>query len=82
MSPTNVTVPPSLEVRNFDDRLELDAAIRLPEPVDPPGGRTLKLALTAVVEDNSGTLSYWALQHAPGKPDFHHPDGFVLELTP
>ena len=82
MSPTNVTVPPSLEVRNFDDRLELDAAIRLPEPVDPPGGRTLKLALTTVVEDESGTLSYWALKHAPGKPDFHHPDGFVLELTP
>src|ERR1700733_3175033 len=61
MSPTNVTVPPSLEVRNFDDRLELDAAIRLPEPVDPPGGRTLKLALTTVIEDESGTLSYWAL---------------------
>ena len=40
-----------------------------------------KLALTAVVEDDNGTLSYWALKHAPGKPDFHHPDGFVLELT-
>jgi hypothetical protein len=82
MSPTNVTVPPALELRSFDDRLELDAAIRLPELVDPPAGRTLKLALTTVIEDDSGTLSYWALKHAPGKPDFHHPDGFVLELTP
>jgi hypothetical protein len=82
MSPSNVTVPPSLEVRSFDDRLELDAAIRLPELVDRPVGRTLKLALSTVIEDESGTLSYWALKHAPGKPDFHHPDGFVLELTP
>jgi hypothetical protein len=82
MSPTNVTVPPALELRSFDDRLELDAAIRLPELVDPAAGRTLKLALTTVIEDDSGTLSYWALKHAPGKPDFHHPDGFVLELTP
>jgi hypothetical protein len=82
MSPTDVTVPPELDVRRFDDRLELDASIRLSDLIAREGGRTLKLALTAVVEDDSGTLSYWALQHAPGKPDFHHPDGFVLELTP
>ena len=82
MSPTNVIVPPALEVRSFDDRLELDAAIRLPDLVGQQAGHTLKLALTTVIEDDSGTLSYWALKHAPGKPDFHHPDGFVLELTP
>ena len=82
MSPTDVTVPPELDVRRFDDRLELDAPIRMSDLIDREGGRTLKLALTAVVEDDSGTLSYWALKHAPGKPDFHHPDGFVLELTP
>jgi hypothetical protein len=82
MSPTNVTVPPTLEVRSFDDRLELDAAIRLPDLVGQQAGRMLKLALSTVIEDDGGTLSYWALKHAPGKPDFHHPDGFILELTP
>ena len=83
MSPTDVTVLlPELNVRSFDDRLELDAVVRLSELPALEAGRTLKLALTAVVEDNSGRLSYWALKHAPGKPDFHHPDGFVLELTP
>ena len=82
MSPTNVTVPPALDVRSFDDRLELDAEVRLPDLIGQQVGHTLKLALTTVVEDESGTLSYWALKHAPGKPDFHHPDGFVLELTP
>jgi hypothetical protein len=82
MSPTNVTMPPTLDVRSFDDRLELDAEVPLPDLIGQQAGHTLKLALTAVVEDESGTLSYWALKHAPGKPDFHHPDGFVLELTP
>lgn len=36
--------------------------------------------LCAVIEDKSGGKSYWALAHPPGKPDFHHPDCFVLEL--
>jgi hypothetical protein len=40
----------------------------------------LRIALTAVVEDAAGELSYWSLRHAAGKPDFHHAEGFVLEL--
>ena len=32
------------------------------------------------IEDEAGALSYWALRHPPGKPDFHHPAGFALEL--
>ena len=40
----------------------------------------LRLGAAAVLEDDNGRLSYWALCHPPGKPDFHHPDGFVLEL--
>jgi hypothetical protein len=80
MSPTDVTVPPKLTVRAFDDRLELDATILLDDLKALQAARTLKLAVTAVVEDDGGTLSYWALKHAPGKPDFHHTDGFALEL--
>ena len=38
------------------------------------------LGLSAVIEEHDGTLSYWALRHAPGKPDFHHRDAFALEL--
>ncbi len=44
------------------------------------GGRTLA-AITAVIEEADGTKSYWALAHPAEKPDFHHPDGFVLELA-
>jgi hypothetical protein len=44
----------------------------------PPG--RLWVNLTAVIEETDGTKSYWALAHPAEKPDFHHPDGFVLEL--
>jgi len=39
-----------------------------------------RVALASVIEAGDGTLSYWALRHPPGKPDFHHPDGFVLGM--
>jgi hypothetical protein len=81
MSPVDVTLAPRITVVQHDDRLELAAEVRLPDLGLARPDLGLKLALTAVVEDNSGTLSYWALKHAPVKPDFHHSDGFVLELT-
>jgi hypothetical protein len=68
---------PEIEVRKDMNRLELDAEIcqgLLPR------GRPLRLGLSAVVEDVDGILSYWALRHPPGKPDFHHTDAFVLQL--
>jgi hypothetical protein len=79
MSPADVTAAPEISVRRFDDRLELDARVRLYDLAALCGARNLRLALSAVVEEQEGTLSYWALKHAPGKPDFHHPDSFVLE---
>jgi hypothetical protein len=58
--------------------LELDAEIR-PECLPP--GRSLRLGLSAVVEDADGVLCYWALWHPPGKPDFHPTDAFALPLV-
>lgn len=45
-------------------------------------GLNARISLCAVIEEVDGTKSYWALAHPPGKPDFHHPDCFVLELPP
>ena len=42
----------------------------------------LRLGLSAVIEASDATLSYWALHHPPGKPDFHHADGRALLLEP
>ncbi len=40
----------------------------------------LRLALSAVIEETDGRLSYWALAHPAAKPDFHHAEAFVLSL--
>ena len=40
----------------------------------------LRLGLATILEHASGELSYWALNHPAGKPDFHHADGFMIEL--
>ena len=45
-------------------------------PLDEPW----HLALSAVIEEKNGRMSYWALKHPAGKPDFHHEDCFALEL--
>jgi hypothetical protein len=41
-----------------------------------------RLGLSAVIEETNGRKSYWALAHAPDKPDFHHPDSFACVLEP
>jgi len=51
----------------------------VPESWRAPGTR-LRISLTAVIEDTSGRIAYWALKHAPDKPDFHHAAGFILEV--
>jgi hypothetical protein len=38
------------------------------------------VGLSTIVEERNGRMSYWALVHPPGKPDFHHPDCFALQL--
>jgi hypothetical protein len=72
-----IDVAPAIAVRRSGDRLELDAKICHDFL---PRGQPLRLGLAAVVEDSAGSLSYWALQHPPGKPDFHHSDAFALQL--
>jgi hypothetical protein len=64
---------PRIAVRRQPGSLELSAVI-------PLRGKKALVALAAVVEAGDGSLSYWALRHPPGKPDFHHRDAFVLAL--
>ncbi len=71
---------PSITVRSAGDRLDLEAIVHLKYLPKIQPALSLRLALSAVIEDDSGSLSYWALNHPPGKPDFHHPDAFVLEI--
>jgi hypothetical protein len=64
-------------------RIEVSAqphALRLQALVEAPAGALL-IGLSAVVEADDGTLSYWALVHPPGRPDFHHRASLALELA-
>lgn len=67
--------PPRVEVEAGSDRLEVRAALYLKF-----GGRR-RLGLAAVIEEEGGRKSYWALRHPEGAPDFHHPDCFAIELA-
>jgi hypothetical protein len=80
MSPAEVGRSPEISVRRGDDGLELKSAVRLGHLADLGDVRHLRIALAAVIEDDNGKLSYWGLRHPRGKPDFHHPDGFALEV--
>jgi hypothetical protein len=70
----------SLAVRSDRHGIEIRASIRLDRLPPQFASEKLVLAVSAVIEERSGRLSYWALRHPPGKPDFHHRDGFALEL--
>lgn len=64
---------PGIAMHSSARELRLDASVAC-------AAGKLQLALSAVIEEAGGGLSYWALRHAPGEPDFHHPDAFALEL--
>lgn len=68
---------PSIRVDRTPGRLELNAEVDISSVL--PAAEAWQVGLTAVVEGEDG-LSYWALAHAPGRPDFHHPDCFALDL--
>ena len=71
---------PALAVRGAAGKLELEAVISLDRLPALPPGSPLSLALSAVIEDRDGALSYWALRHPAGRPDFHHAEAFALDL--
>jgi hypothetical protein len=72
----------SPEIERLDSGRELVAAVDLGLLQDLPKNLAWRVGVSAVVENADSSLSYWALRHPPGKPDFHHPDCFALELPP
>ncbi|WP_422055352.1 DOMON-like domain-containing protein [Sphingomonas sp.] len=70
-------VQPEITVASWAESIAVGADLDIGPQLAGPAAR---LALTAVIEETDGTKSYWALAHPGEKPDFHHPDGFVLAL--
>jgi hypothetical protein len=80
-APAKIGQAPQISLHRGDAGVELKATVRLESLADLRDAPRLKVALAAVIEDENGRLSYWALRHAPGKPDFHHPNAFALEVA-
>jgi hypothetical protein len=77
-----LSVDPFVDREPSPEGEELNADYVLESDVDLAEipSRPLLMGLAAVIEEENGTKSYWALSHPPGKPDFHHPDCFAFEL--
>ena len=66
---------PGISLKRSASALLLECRVRI------AAAPRLNLGVSAVIEALDGKLSYWALRHPPGKPDFHHRDAFALELA-
>lgn len=75
LSRVSIEQPPEIHVEQSGQRLQVSVRLAL-----DPAAALHRIALAAVIEHEDGRLSYWALTHPASKPDFHHPDGFILEL--
>jgi len=71
---------PRIRCAAGSDGLELEARIDLAALAPAYAGGPLHLGLAAVVEEEGGALSYWALRHPAEKADFHHHGARTLHL--
>jgi hypothetical protein len=71
---------PQIAVQSGPGRLDLYALADLPALSAGYRNSPLAIGLAGVIEEENGAISYWALRHAPGKPDFHHASAFSFEL--
>jgi hypothetical protein len=78
MRPATEIEPPQIVVRSGPDRYTLRAALSLP---DRQRDGDLRLGVAAVMEERNKNISFWALAHPPGRPDFHRADSFAIELA-
>jgi len=67
---------PECTIRQGSTFAIFDAAV----PVAGLPDQDCAMGLSAILEERGGTISYWALAHPEGKPDFHAPACFAVAL--
>jgi len=83
MTPADGVGVPTTRVARETTALQVEAVIAVSAIREARQTATpVRIALAAVIEDNDARVSYWAQRHPPGKPDFHHPAAFALEISP
>lgn len=68
---------PAISIAQIAGQFAVSVEVGIP-PI--PDGGAVRIGLSAVIEEEDGAKSYWALRHPPGRPDFHHSDCFALSL--
>jgi hypothetical protein len=74
--PLAVQSPPIIRSSSGPSGFLLSASIRVDIPAKA------RVGLSVIIEETGGRMSYWALAHPEGDPDFHHRDCFALDLPP
>ena len=77
MTEPTISPEPVCTLRQGTATAIFDAAI----PLNALPARPWRYGLSAVIEEEGGQVSYWALGHPPGKPDFHAPACFAATLA-
>jgi hypothetical protein len=80
MAPLMKGAPPHIVQQTGSESFELSVLLDLSWLARSSADAGLRLGLAAVIETRARVLSYWALKHPAEKPDFHHPDSFVVAL--
>ena len=76
-----VSQAPAIRFAQTHGHLVLEAVIAAADLPQDIAGRPFQLGLTAVIEANDGSRSYWALHHPDARPDFHSRAGFILSFN-
>jgi hypothetical protein len=80
MSAPGEVPTPDIDVRTDAERFEMRVSLDLGGLPGLLRDTAWRVGVSAVIEETNGRKSYWALTHPPGKADFHHADGFALEI--
>ena len=74
--PAFASLPFSVRKQSDSLLLELEFDLGLILPSD----QTLEVAVSAVIRTKEGQETFWALTHPGEAPDFHHRNGFIVQL--
>lgn len=66
---------------SMGEQFVLKASVDLSGVDGLPADRPWRAAISTIIEAADGRKAYWAVQHPEGNPDFHAPEGFVIDLA-
>lgn len=69
--------PPEIQTEISERGITVTTTIQLPPEWQ---AASFLVGASVVVLEEHDNISYWAIAHPPGKPDFHHRDCFALHL--